>query len=258
MAVAGGRISRGQEAAEIDPTGGLRSRGLGAQGPAIGISREELVRQWDLDGNGTIDASEAAVAKARMRRSRRDMELGTSIDPVTGKPRVAVEESLDEADDLPPEPGIDESPEHRPRAADAVAPPGTRVPEVKPVASGTAGLSVPRITSSGSAPSSGARAGSRPSPAWSRPGSLTGGVRAGAPPARTGYGQFAPKPDLNAGLPAPRTMNGRPVLSGTRGFVPRGGFLPTMRSPLMPRPSATPSLVPATPSRVMADDIGGY
>jgi hypothetical protein len=46
-----------------DPTGGLRSRGMvpGVKGSAPGTSREELVRQWDLDGNGTTDASDLAI-----------------------------------------------------------------------------------------------------------------------------------------------------------------------------------------------------
>ena len=63
------RLGHGQSADEPDPTGGLRSRGMVPSAPAAGQTREELVRQWDLDGNGTIDASEAAVARARMRRT---------------------------------------------------------------------------------------------------------------------------------------------------------------------------------------------
>jgi hypothetical protein len=54
---------------EIDPTGGLRSRTPSAPEPApTGATREELVRRWDLDGNGTIEPSEASIARARMRR----------------------------------------------------------------------------------------------------------------------------------------------------------------------------------------------
>jgi len=237
--------------AEIDPTGGLRSRAVVPQPPAIGISREELVRQWDLDGNGTIDASEAGVARARMRRARMEMEVGSGIDPLTGKPRVAAdvmpEESPEDpaaaADDLPVE-------SRPPRAADEHAPPGTRVPVMGSVVTGTAG---PKVPSTSPGPSAGKGAAGRPA-AGSRSGSLTGGIRAGAPAARGGYGSLPPKPDLNAGLP--RASVGRPVLSGTRGPT-RGGFMPSPRSPAPPRLApVTPA--PTAPSRVMADEIGGY
>jgi hypothetical protein len=247
MGVVGVSAGRGEDPAEIDPTGGLRSRGVGVPPAATEVSREELIRQWDLDGNGSIDASEAAVARARMRRARLEMELGTSIDPLTGKPRIVVEGTPDEPGDGPPEPDIDKDAGNRPRAADEHAPPGTRVPAVRPAVTGTAGPRPPGITSSGSSTPGGGAAAPRTS---SRPGSLIGGVRAGAPAARWGYGSRVPKPDLNAGLP-------RPVLSGTRGSVPRGGFLPTVRPSGTPRPAAPP-LTPATPPRVTADELGGY
>lgn len=242
-----GRPMPAEEPAEIDPTGGLRSRGAGVPSAPAGISREELVRQWDLDGNGTIDASEAAVAKARMKRTRMEMELGTTIDPLTGKPRALVTEGAqDESTDGAEEPGMDESNEPRPRAADAVAPPGSRVPVVKrPVPT----IDGPRVPASGTAAGA-TPVAPRPSLSAVRPGSVTGGVRAGAPAARSGYGSLVPKPDLNAGLP-------RPVLSGTRGGLPRGGFLPTVRSPALPRPGS-PAPPPAPRSRVSADEIGGY
>jgi len=248
MAVVGGRAGRGEDPAEIDPTGGLRSRGVGVPAADTDVSREELVRQWDLDGNGSIDASEAAVARARMRRARLEMELGTSIDPLTGKPRIVSEGTPDDPDDGPSQPDMDEDAGNHPRAADTDAPPGTRVPAVRPAVTGTAGPRVPAITSSGSSTPGGGAAAPRSS-SW-RPGSLTGGVRAGAPAARSGYGGRVPKPDLNAGFP-------RPVLSGTRGYAPRGGFLPTVRPSATPRPVAPP-LAPATPPRVTADELGGY
>lgn len=257
MVVGVGMPSRGDEGPpEIDPTGGLRSRAVVPQGPALGVSREELVRQWDLDGNGTIDASEANVARARMRRARIETELGTGIDPLTGKPRAVADVVTEESSEEPDASGAEMPPEARVRSADADAPPGTRVPGVGPVVSGTAGPRVPSITSSGSAvPGRGAgtrTTGSAPAARSSRPGSLTGGTRAGAPAARSGYGAAEPKPDLNAGLP--RSF-GRPVVSGTRGSA-RGGFMPSVRSPFAPRP-ALPPVVPPTP-RVTADEIGGF
>jgi len=241
--------------AEIDPTGGLRSRAVIPQGPALGVSREELVRQWDLDGNGTIDASEANVARARMRRSRMETELGTGIDPLTGKPRVVGDEVPEDAADEPGVTGVETSPEPRPRSSDDKAPPGTRVPVVGPTRSGTAVPRPPATLSSGSAAggkAGGGRAAAGSPPAGSRPGSIMGGTRAGAPAARSGYGSLAPKPDLNAGLPRPAF--GRPSLSGTNRSA-RGGFMPSVRSPIAPRPTTPPA--PTTP-RVTADEIGGF
>lgn len=250
--------SRGDEGpAEIDPTGGLRSKAVVPQPPPIGISREELVRQWDLDGNGTIEASEANVARARMRRARMEMEMRSGIDPLTGKPRGVADAMPEELPEDPTAPSTDLPPEPRPRSADKQAPPGTRVPDVGPAASGTTGMKTPSSTPSGSAAGKSAGtlpAAPAPSAPGSRPGSLTGGIRAGAPAARSGYGSLAPKPDLNAGLPRPAF--GRPVLSGTRGTA-RGGFMPSPRSPVMPRPAAG-SPGPMTPPRVTADEIGGY
>jgi hypothetical protein len=235
-----------------DPTGGLRSRGMvpGVKGSTPGASREELVRQWDLDGNGTIDASEASIARARMRRSRLESELEGGIDPVTGKPRViAGSEPADE----PPLPDANKQPdmpaEPRKRASDKPALPGTRVPDAKPVVSGSLTPTVPKSPSqtAGDAESRGKTL--RIPTAPSRPGSVTGGVRAGAPAARPGYGSLSPKPDLNAGIPVPDTSR--------RAGGPRGGLLPSARGPLAPRP-ATPAAPTPRPPRVSADDIGGF
>ena len=97
------RPSAAQSTEEPDPTGGLRSRGMVPGVKDSGASRDELVRQWDLDGNGTIDESEASVARARMRRSRMQLEFDGGLDPVTGKPRVLADgEPTDE--DRPAEP----------------------------------------------------------------------------------------------------------------------------------------------------------
>ena len=60
-----------------------------AQAPAA--SRQELMRKWDIDRDGKVDASEAEIARGRMRRARTDAVMNSGIDPVTGKPRVATD-----------------------------------------------------------------------------------------------------------------------------------------------------------------------
>lgn len=51
-------------------------------------SREELLRQWDLDRDGKIDAGETEIARARMRRTRHEALMNSGTDPVTGRPRT--------------------------------------------------------------------------------------------------------------------------------------------------------------------------
>jgi len=60
-----------------------------AQAPAA--SREELMRKWDLDRDGKVDASESEIARGSMRRARLDAAMHSGTDPVTGKPRVATD-----------------------------------------------------------------------------------------------------------------------------------------------------------------------
>ncbi|NCX98622.1 MAG: hypothetical protein EBX35_08615, partial [Planctomycetia bacterium] len=71
--------------------------GQGGPRPSTRAIREELLRDWDIDGNGSISKSEADVARARMRRKRFELQLGAGIDPVTGLPRAA--EGMVPADD---------------------------------------------------------------------------------------------------------------------------------------------------------------
>lgn len=239
-----------------DPTGGLRSRGMvpGLKGAEPGTSREELVRQWDLDGNGTIDASEASIARARMRRSRLEAELDSGIDPVTGKPRIITDrEPTDEEPSAGANLQPDTPPEPRKRSTEQPALPGTRVPDSAPVASGSSGPTVPKTPTPSAGDPERRPLNKQPSWAPSRPGSVTGGIRAGAPAARPGYGSIGPKPDLNAGIPIPDTSRS----AGSRVGAPRGGLLPSSRLPLAPRPT-TPSAPAPRPPRVTADDIGGF
>ncbi|MFM7205933.1 MAG: hypothetical protein ACKO4T_04595 [Planctomycetaceae bacterium] len=252
---------QGQTTEERDPTGGLRKRGMVPGIKDSSSSREELARQWDLDGNGTIDQSEASIARARMRRARTQFELDNAIDPVTGKPKVLGGEPEDEepADVTTPEPD-----EPRRRADGAGSPAVSGAPRL-PGAPALPGAPQPpagRPSLAGSGTTAGAKPGdSKPgdatpaavsprpwSPSW-RPASATGGVRAGAPAARAGYGATGPKPDLNAGMP-------KPILGGRTADGPRGGLLPAPRMPAQ-RPT-TPTAPTSRPPRVSADDIGGF
>jgi hypothetical protein len=87
---------------------------------------------------------------------------------------------------------------------------------------------------------------------------MTGGVRAGAPAARQGYGSLVPRGDLNAGrkpLDLPRT----PLPGGARGGA---GLLPSLARPAIPGRGAPtvpqPPAPPAVQPRVTAEDIGGF
>ena len=104
-----------------------------------------------------------------------------------------------------------------------------------------------------SAPIGGSRPFERPTAAMG--GAITGGVRAGAPAVRPGYGTTGTSNDLNAGrlrAGSPAGFQGmtQPGLSGGstfRGFVPRGSSslnagrpASTQRPPTVPRPGSTP------------------
>jgi hypothetical protein len=256
----------GQAPLDIDPTGGLRAKGLVPRrpdGPADatpeGATREELVRKWDLDGNGTIDPSEANIARTRIRRERRELELTPGIDPITGRlrdasPDAATDEPANDTvvtPELPPAP--------RKRRDDGPALPGTRVPALTPavpsptiptVRSPVVGPTTPSSIEPKARPRSAAR---EPTDRGERVGSVTGGVRAGAPAARQGYGSLVPRGDLNAGrrpLELPRTP------------LPRGGLLPSLQRPAIPGRVAPavpqPPAPPAVRPRITAEDIGGY
>jgi hypothetical protein len=242
-----GQRAWGQASEEIDPTGGLRSRGMVPMTNPPATTREELIRTWDLDGNGTIDASEASIARARMRRARMQLELDSGLDPVTGKPRVAAETAP--GDEEPAADAVDTAPppaESRPRPAKSPSLPGTRVPDPKPATSGTSAPEArggePAATDSDSS------VRRQRQPASGRPGSITGGVRAGAPAASAGYGSRGTRPDLNAGMP----KSVRPAVPSAR-----GGLLPAVRPAPIPRATAptgpTPRQAPVT-----ADEIGGF
>ena len=195
-------------------------------------TRDELIREWDINSDGTIDIGEAEVAASRMRLERAAIRLNSGFDPVTGRPRG---ESESEEEPVEEKPDSD-------LAAELDA--ATQQAKPKPAA---------RTTTSGTqAPPAGAARfpTQRPLP-------VTGGVRAGAQAARPGYGA-APAPSLNAGRPLITTRpspTSRPLnaaasaqqaAGGARGpgpagpgtgapaQRPRGGLLP--RPPLQPEP----------------------
>lgn len=233
---------------DLDPTGGLRSRAPRMTEPDLpGASREELVRRWDLDGNGTIDQSEASIARSRMRRARSELAQSNGIDPLTGKPRVAADDAAAKPEQPPTTPTepLEPAAESRPPPG----PPGTRVPAV----SGTAPVQPPAPPRP-SALVPGQSGGPRPS-------AVTGGVRAGAPAARAGYGSLAPATPLNAGRPIPTPESRMPP-----GSVRRGGLVPSVPGrgasgrPAVPTPRqpVPPPLAPPSTPRITADDIGGF
>ncbi len=262
------------------------SRGGGSAAvPTAGLSREELVRSWDLDRDGTLSTSEAEVARARMKRERLETQLGAGLDPITGRPRGEGSESADRDADspyqLPPElppvtqppgstttPGISQ-PKVRPKTMAELAAPIMAAPTVP-------GLpNAPMTTPSGSSTPITAERSSRASwlPPTSKGNTGAGGPRAGAPPAVPGYGAGSWS-DLNAGRPLPSTRTTHPATAADgRTGVTGGGLLPSSRAAgrtgalLLPGqtvPKLAP-LVPTTPPRpratlprITAEDIGGY
>lgn len=196
-------------------------------------TREELIREWDINSDGKIDIGEAEVAASRMRLERASIRLNTGFDPVTGRPRGEPEPEEESVEDEEPESDL---------AAELDA--ATQQAKAKPA---------PRTTTSGTQP---AKSGAALFPTQ-RPLPAAGGVRAGAQAARPGYGAAA-APSLNAGRPlattqpstttrplnaaasaqqpagTPRTTG--PTAPGASGSAqrPRGGLLP--RPPLQPPP----------------------
>ncbi len=250
--------------------------GPGSSASSPGATREELLRGWDLDGNGSISKSEADIARARMRRTRLEMQLGAGIDPLTGQARTTegAEPAGDEPDEeplfqLPPEP-----PASQPSRSKEDSLPGMRAPGTRPPA--TAGPTLPRPNAP--PPPAGGQSSPAASPqersaraSWLPPQrsapAATGGVRAGAPAAVPGYGSGAWS-QLNAGRPsaAPAAIPGA--------APPSGGLLPSVRppgrtgsiilppvpgrtlGPAAPRiPQPTAARPPAAP-RITADEIG--
>lgn len=212
--------------------------------PAV-MSREELVRKWDLNSDGSIDDGEAEVARSKMRRDRAELQMKSGIDPLTGKPRSIVAAEAEPTAEQP------ETQRQRPKsAAGEAGVPGTRVPDVKPPIPSTrppAGRDTQPVRAggmSGAARVTGPSAATAANPTDDDPGVVTGGARAGAA-ARPGYGARLPRPDLNAGRLPAGLPSRRPPPAG-------GGLLPNLR-----RPPAAP-VAPPSPSRRTVDDFDVY
>lgn len=208
--------------------------------PLAPVSREELMRRFDLNADGRIDEAEAEMARSRMRRDRAEIMRKSSIDPLTGRPRGAP----------PPEPVNDPV---RIQAAD-VAPPAAKPKDDELLLLPGRPDGTPAPANAAQQPANAAQqqpASRQPAnaarealPTRQPPSAVTGGVRAGAPPARPGYGALGPKPDLNAG---------RQPLTPSGGMQPRVGGMPPRG---VPGRTAPPTARPAPPPRITAEDIG--
>lgn len=196
-------------------------------------TREELLREWDVNSDGRIDGGEAELAASRMRLERARIRLNSGFDPVTGRPRndpAAVVEPIEKQ----------RTPAELAAELDAAT---TALPE-KPGPQGTPSKPQAPERSAARAPTQ-------------RPAPIAGGVRAGGQAARPGYGAAA-SPSLNAGRPlasSPPANTARPLNAAASARPaaadgrspgpmrpdasaaaqrPRGGLLP--RPPLQPPP----------------------
>lgn len=225
---------------------------------AMAITREELLRRFDLNFDGKIDEAEGEIGRSKMRAERQEEEERQQrehdmIDPLTGRPREEAKEiepkrkrRIISVDDLLP--GADDP-------ADANdADPGAADPSR---GGGSPG--------SKERPRSAARQmPAAPAPGNGRPGLLSGGLRAGAPPARPGYGAPSTPPTggskssrpLNAGRPAgsllPGSATARPAApaAGNAGSrAPAGGNPGAGQAPRLPQTgrSSAPQAPPSAP-----------
>lgn len=221
---------------------GAAAKGAAEAAPSAPLSRSELLRRFDLNFDGTIDEAEGQLGRAKMRREREEEEQRQKreeeIDPLTGRPRgeahkgkkpEAAKRRIISIDDLLPgnadatdgtdaERGASEGkPERTPRDEDPAA---------------AAGRNRNGALFGGGAAAKGSTGKAAPAIGSGRPGAVSGGVRAGAPPARPGYGAPSPaKPDgtartnrpLNAGRPRGSTL---PGASAARPSVPNAAAAP--------------------------------
>lgn len=254
MVMAAACALRGQESAG--------QAGFDSRRVTPSLTRAELLRKWDLDSDGKLDAGEVEVAMSKMRLQRAEMRLNASLDPVTGKPRINQQMNDDAAEldaaALPDAEMFDaeEAGKPRPMTVDELAeklgftPRDEATEMVIPrEAAGTdsvknpAGAVGPPPRMFGLPPLRGQPPGSTAGrPARTGAGQTsdplapavpqTGGVRAGAAAARPGYGSGLAPPSLNAGRP----------------FATAGGLVPRLQAPA---PATSPSAaLPRTPGAI--------
>jgi len=230
------------------------------------LTREELLKKWDLNGDGKLDTGEVEMATSKMRLERAEMRLSTGLDPVTGKPRNATADDANDetagdagerktltVDELAAKLGFapadaDGEQGGGPRSPDSAANDDAR-PDTSAAIAPRPMFGLPPLRSQQSGALL-APPGS-PAPGSGSPGlPLTGGVRAGGLPARPGYGSHVSSPSLNAG---------RADAATSGGLVPRRrlpGDAPELPAGLQP-PAGTPP--PATPRpRRTVDDFDVY
>lgn len=255
----------------------------GTRAPLELTTRGMLLQRWDRNRDGKIDIGEAEMARASMRRERMQQAEKTRVDPITGKRNEDLFSSEQGSGDnffksptasQPSGEAVAEGGREPHREGAAAEDSATRPPPtmtllgpsgLPPTAANRAAADAPRSSASrlfpqssgqtvtpgldASAPIGGSRPFERPTSPYSA--ALTGGIRAGAPAVRPGFGTSGTATDLNAG----RLLGGLPGM--TRGTLPQGsssyqGFLPRAsssgrpspggqyRPPTPPRPGSTP------------------
>ena len=257
--------TRSSPAAPALPGKGASDAAAPPSAPAL--TREELLRRFDLNFDGQIDQAEGEIGRSKMRAERKEEEERQQrehdmIDPLTGRPREEAKEiepkrkrRIISIDDLLP--GADD-----PAGADDAAngvDPGADPGAADPSRGGASSEGKER-------PRSAARQmPAAPAPGNGRPGLLSGGLRAGAPPARPGYGAPSTPPTggskssrpLNAGRPVgsllPGSATARPAApaagnAGSRA-APAGGNPGAGQAPRLPQTgrSSAPQASPSAP-----------
>ena len=229
------------------------------------MSREEFLRQFDLNSDGSIDASEGELARSRMRQDRAEQDRRRSIDPLTGKPRGDAGKGSSGGGSIL---GLDEGVDGDAAGGESAADIAARIDEAlersgsRRRRTATGGSATKQSSKAGGAPRAGLFGTGRPrggavnapdaGQESDRP--ATGGVRAGAPAARPGYGAPAAgnapakgkdRP-LNAGRPLGTPPPGAP-LPGGAGNAP-GQASPRIGRQGTPPPASAPR-IPLFPDR---------
>ena len=253
---------------QLQRRGGLVPPQRNVPGPTEVIGREELVRRYDLNADGRIDESEAEMARSKMRKERAEMSRRSGLNPLTGRPRS--EKANDQVPGLGDRDGASRENELQTR----MTPPLPQTRMTQPLQSQPTGSTAQALGSPGSElllvpgrPDNAlrktdgvdSRSGLSPSAASSprttrqtppatqssaqpRSSAITGGVRAGAPAVRPGYGATGAGTDLNAG----RLPGGLPSAQGH----------PAQGSATV-RPLNRPSLFPQGPARGLTGENDG-